>query len=77
MMTRETTSDRILDAVPTTGGECKRALKKLEQIVIEGLRHGFFECTVACDIIKGEKRRLLIKAGVSHQFIIPMEEIGN
>ncbi len=73
-MTRETIDDQ-LDAEPSTGEESRRALKKLEQIVLEGLRHGFFECMVVSEVVKGQKRRLVIKAGVSHQFIIPLEEI--
>jgi hypothetical protein len=56
-------------------GECERALRRLRLIVLEGLRHGFFECTVACETIGGRKRRLVIKAGISHQFIIPPQEI--
>jgi hypothetical protein len=81
-MTRERTRNQVLDAEPSVvigavQGERTRALKKLVQVVLEGLKHGFFECTVVCDVIKGQKRRLVIKAGVSHQFVIPLEEIEN
>lgn len=61
---------------PADSSECRRALKKLEQVVLDGLRHGHFEYTVVCDVINGKKRRLVIKAGVSHQFVIPLEELG-
>jgi hypothetical protein len=54
--------------------ECKRALQKLEQLVLDGLRHGFFDCTVSIETIKEHKRRLVIKAGRSYSFIIPLEE---
>jgi hypothetical protein len=78
-MARETTKDDLIETESSVGiaadGECMRALKKLQQVVIEGLKHGHFEYSVVCDIIKGRKRRLVIKAGVSHQFIIPLEEI--
>ena len=81
-MTRETTKDELLDAEPSAvvssvQGERTRAFKKLLQLVLEGLKHGFFECTVVCEVIQGQKRRLVIKAGVSHQFIIPLEEIDS
>jgi len=56
-------------------GESERALAKLRQVVVEGLQHGFFDYTVTCETISGKKRRLVIKAGVSHQFIIPLEEV--
>lgn len=81
-MTRETRTEILhkteqsVTASPETG-ECERAFKFLEQVVIGGLRHGFFECTVVCDVIKGKKRRLVIKAGESHQFIIPLEELNS
>jgi hypothetical protein len=55
-------------------GECKRALRKLEQLVLDGLRHGYFDCTVSIETIKEHKRRLVIKAGRSYSFIIPQEE---
>ena len=60
---------------PSAGiGECKLALRKLEQLVLDGLRHGFFECTVSIETIKEQKRRLVIKAGRSYSFVIPQED---
>ena len=56
-------------------GECNRALQKLEQLVLDGLRHGYFDCTVSIETINGKKRRLLIKAGRSYNFIITQEEL--
>jgi hypothetical protein len=43
--------------------------------VRDGLRHGFFELSVTCEIVKGGKRGLTIKAGKNHRFTIPEEEI--
>jgi hypothetical protein len=51
------------------------ALAKLREVVLQGLEHGFFECTVVGDIIQGQKRRLLIKAGKSFQFMITADEL--
>ena len=72
-----TAKDRFESQICTTpeGSECRRAIEKLEEIVLDGLRHGFFEFTVACEITKGDKRRLVIKAGVSHKYVIPPEEL--
>jgi hypothetical protein len=53
-----------------------RALGKLREIVLQGLDHGFFECTIIGEIIKEQKRRLLIKAGNSFQFVIAADELG-
>jgi hypothetical protein len=52
------------------------ALSKLREIVLQGLEHGFFECTVIGEVIKEQKRRLLIKAGNSFQFVITEDELG-
>ena len=58
---------------------CRRELApvfdQLHEIIVDGVSHGFFECTVACEVMKGRKRRLTIKAGKSYQFILPQEEL--
>ena len=45
------------------------------QIVVDGLRHGIFDCSIACEIGKGNRRELVIEAGKSHKFTIPEEEV--
>jgi len=60
---------------PTWPSELQRALRKLESEVREGLGHGFFELSINCEVIKGGKRRLTIKAGKSYQFVIPEQEL--
>ena len=52
-----------------------QAMDRLSREVRDGLWHGFFELTVACEIVRGGKRRLTIKAGKNHRFTIPEEEI--
>jgi hypothetical protein len=53
-----------------------RALSQLRDIVLRGLEHGFFECTVSGEIIQQGKRRLVIKAGHSFRFVIEAHELG-
>lgn len=50
-------------------------LRKLREIVLQGLEHGFFEYTIVGDIIQGRKRRLVIKAGKSFHFVIAADEL--
>ena len=50
-------------------------MEHLTREVRDGLRHGFFELTVACEMVNGRKRRLTIKAGKNHLFTIPEEEL--
>jgi hypothetical protein len=56
-------------------GRIAEALAHLETVVVEGLRHGFFDCSIACEIGNGGKRQLVIRAGKSHKFTIPEEEL--
>ena len=55
--------------------ELSGALAKLEQEILDGLRHGFFEYVVSCEIVTGQRRRLTIRAGKSHRFTIPEEDL--
>ena len=56
-------------------GQTAAALAHLEQIVVDGLRHGFFDCSIACEIGNGKKRELVIRAGKSEKFIILEDEL--
>ena len=51
------------------------ALLHLREVVLDGLRHGFFDYAITCEVVKGSKRRLTIKAGKSYQFTIPEEDL--
>ena len=51
------------------------ALALLQEVVLDGLRHGFFDCLITCEMVNGRKRRLVIKAGKSHQFTVAEDEL--
>lgn len=57
------------------GPQVREALDRLEGLVVDGLKHGFFEYSIACEIANGGKRQLVIRAGKSHKFTIPAEEL--
>jgi hypothetical protein len=65
----------ISSVVGLRRGQFAEALAHLEKIVVEGLRHGFFDYSIACETGKAGKRQLVIRAGKSHKFIIPQEEL--
>jgi hypothetical protein len=56
-------------------GQVAEALARIEEVIVDGLRHGFFDCSIACEIGNGGKRQLVIRAGKSHKFTIPEEEL--
>jgi len=60
---------------PQEEGELGEALEKLHEVILEGLKHGFFDCSISCELIRGRKRRLTIRAGRSYQFTIAQEEL--
>jgi hypothetical protein len=60
---------------PDDTGTLQAALARLQEIVLDGLSHGFFEYRVTCEVITGKKRRLVIWAGKSHRFTIPEDDL--
>jgi hypothetical protein len=56
------------------GTSIGRAMSRVVAEIQDGLRHGYFEYTLACEIIGGDRRRLTLRAGKSHQFLIPKED---
>ena len=56
-------------------GQVREALDRLEGLVVEGLKHGFFDYSIACEIANGGKPQLVIRADKSHKFTIPEDEV--
>jgi len=56
-------------------GQLAEALVHLETVVVEGLRHGYFEYTITCEIGNGRKRHLVVRAGKAYKFTIPNEDL--
>lgn len=56
-------------------GQFAEALRHVERVLTEGLHHGFFECSITCEIANGGRRQLVIRAGKSHKFTIPESEL--
>jgi hypothetical protein len=65
--------------VPTSrslaSGQVRKALDHLEVLVVDGLKHGFFEYSISCEVANGGKRHLVIWAGKSLKFTIPADEV--
>ena len=66
----------IAPLLPRVSGEqIREALDRLECLVVDGLKHGFFDYSIACEVANGGKRQLVIRAGKSHKFTIPEDEV--
>jgi hypothetical protein len=50
------------------------ALCRILAEIEAGLRHGFFEYTLTCEVIGHGRRRLVLHAGKSYQFLIPADD---
>ncbi len=59
----------------TSGDTLKSVFALLRTIIEDGVDHGFFECLVSCEVVNSNKRRLVIKAGKSHRFVISEDEM--
>jgi hypothetical protein len=56
------------------GRQLREALEQLDELVVDGLRHGFFNYSIEC-AVKDDRRHLVIHAGLSHKFTIPKDEL--
>ncbi len=54
--------------------ERDRALNRILAELRAGLRHGYFEYTLTCEVIGRGRRRLVLRAGKHYQFVIAAEE---
>jgi hypothetical protein len=54
-------------------GQVREALDRLEGLVVDGLKHGFFDYSITCEV--SGKRQLVIREGKGHKFTIPEEEV--
>ena len=63
------------DAAETGGPQLREALDRLDRILLDGLCHGHFRCTIASVIGKNNRRDLVIEAGKSYKFTIPEEDL--
>jgi hypothetical protein len=59
----------------TGGPQFKRAMDCLQDTIVEGLHHGFFDCSITSEVIPGGKRLVMVRAGKSHKFTIPEDEL--
>lgn len=69
-------SVRNLAATQTMSDAVGNMLERMDELVRDGLRHGFFEFTITCETGQGRRREVLIRAGKSERFIIPEHAVG-
>jgi len=56
------------------GGQVRETLDRLEGLIVDGLKHGFFDYSIACETANG-KRHIVIQAGKSYKSTIPESEL--
>jgi hypothetical protein len=65
----------VTAATPATADTAMdRALRRIIAELHDGLRHGYFEYTITCEVVTQARRRLTLHAGKSYQFVIPAQE---
>jgi hypothetical protein len=63
-----------MSAMPQGDSRLDVVLSLVEREVRDGVKHGHFEYELRCEVINEKKRRLVFKAGKSHQFVISGDE---
>lgn len=49
-------------------------LEKINQEILSGIKHGFFDFQITCETVKDKKRKVTVTTGKSYQFYIPEDE---
>jgi hypothetical protein len=57
-----------------SAGAVHPALRRVLAEIHAGLRHGYFEYSLTCEVIGQGRRRLILRAGKNYQFVIGPEE---
>ncbi len=57
------------------GDQMREALDRLSDLVVDGLKHGFFDYSISCEVGNKGRRQLVIRAGKSHKFTIPEDDL--
>lgn len=74
-------SDVVLDEPTLADDRLRKApasvrcvLQRVVAEIQDGLRHGYFEFRLTCEVIGQERRRLTLHAGKSYQYVLRKEE---
>ena len=57
------------------GPQLREALQRIDEIVLDGLRHGHFDYSIRSTIGNKGRRELVLVAGKSYKFTIPKDEL--
>jgi hypothetical protein len=75
-MVLEQEQDTLLRNSEQVGGpQLREALKYIDQIVRDGLNHGYFRCSISVEMRNSKRRELVVEAVKSHKFTIPEDEL--
>ncbi len=57
------------------GPQTREVMECIEEVILDGLRHGHFQCRISSAIGNAGRRDLVVEAGKSHKFTIPKDEL--
>jgi hypothetical protein len=58
------------------GAATREAVGRLQELLVEGLEHGFFDARIEIRTVRSQRRELIISAGKSFKFNIPPSELN-
>ena len=56
------------------GKTVKKVFEQLANEIKSGVKHGFFEYQINCEVVKENKRKITIKTGKSYQYYISEDD---
>ena len=61
------------NSIPSTR-PIQKALKRILAEIEAGLRHGYFDYRLVCELSGNGQRRLTLRAGKNYQFLVPADD---
>lgn len=58
-----------------TKSQYELVMAKVNQVVVDSVKHGHFEISVRGQIGKGKRREVIINAGKEYKYTIPVNEL--
>ena len=63
------------DAGERGGQQFREMFHRLEQVLLDGLRHGHFRFSISGNLGNGKQREVFIEAGKTDKYTFPEDEI--
>jgi hypothetical protein len=71
---QEPVTEALMPATTRPASALDSAVRRILSEIDDGLRHGYFDFALTCEITGNGRRRLTLRAGKNYQFLIPTDD---